>query len=45
MYPFGVLVKKNAHLTEEGLSNIRKMSKEINLITSVTNKTVPVGAG
>jgi len=33
------LVKKNAHLTEEGLSNIRKMSKEINLITSVTNKT------
>jgi len=33
------LVKNKAHLTEEGLNEIRKISKEINLITSVTNKT------
>ena len=32
------LVKNKAHLTEEGLSEIRKLSKEINLITSVTKK-------
>jgi hypothetical protein len=32
------LVKRNAHLTEEGLSEIRKLSKEVNLITSVTKK-------
>jgi hypothetical protein len=32
-------VKNKAHLTEEGLNEIRKISKEINLITSVTNKT------
>ena len=33
------LVKKKAHLTEKGLSEIRKLSKEVNLITSVTKKT------
>jgi hypothetical protein len=33
------LVKNKAHLTEEGLKEIRKISKEINFITSVTNKT------
>jgi hypothetical protein len=33
------LVKNKAHLTEEGLSEIRKLSKEVNLITSVTNNT------
>jgi hypothetical protein len=32
------LVKNKAHLTEEGLSEIRKLSKEINLITSITKK-------
>jgi len=32
------LVKNKAHLTEEGLSQIRKLSKEVNLITSVTKK-------
>jgi len=32
------LVKNKAHLTENGLSEIRKLSKEINLITSVTKK-------
>lgn len=32
------LVKKNAHLTEEGLNEIRKLSKEVNLITSITKK-------
>lgn len=33
------MVKAKAHLTETGLSDIKKISKEINLITSVTNKT------
>ena len=33
------LVKNKAHLTEEVLSEIRKLSKEVNLITSVTKKT------
>ena len=33
------LVKNKAHLTEKGLSEIRKLSKEINLITSITKKT------
>jgi hypothetical protein len=33
------LVKNKAHLTEEGLSEIRKLSKEVNLIASVTKKT------
>jgi len=33
------LVKKKAHLTEKGLSEIRKLSKEVNLISSVTKKT------
>jgi len=32
------LVKNKAHFTENGLSEIRKLSKEINLITSVTKK-------
>ena len=32
------LVKNKAHLTEKGLSEIRKLSKEVNLITSVTKK-------
>jgi LAGLIDADG endonuclease len=32
------LVKNKAHLTEKGLLEIRKLSKEINLITSVTKK-------
>ena len=32
------LVKNKAHLTEEGLNVIRKLSKEINLITSITKK-------
>jgi hypothetical protein len=32
------LVKNKAHLTEEGLNEIRKLSKEVNLITSVTKK-------
>ena len=32
------LVKNKAHLTEQGLSEIRKLSKEVNLITSVTKK-------
>ena len=32
------LVKNKAHLTEEGLNEIKKLSKEINLITSVTKK-------
>jgi len=33
------LVCNKAHLTEEGLSEIRKIKKEINLINSVTGKT------
>jgi len=33
------LVKAKAHFTEHGLSDIKKLSKEINLITSVSNKT------
>ena len=33
------LVQNKAHLTETGLSEIRKLSKEINLITSITKKT------
>lgn len=33
------LVCKKAHLTEDGLAEIRKIKKEINLITSVTGKT------
>jgi hypothetical protein len=32
------LIKNNAHLTENGLNEIKKLSKEINLITSVTKK-------
>jgi hypothetical protein len=32
------LVINKAHLTEEGLSRIRKLSKEVNLITSITKK-------
>ena len=32
------LVKNKAHLTEKGLSEIRKISKEVNLITSITKK-------
>lgn len=32
------LVQKKAHLTQEGLNEIRKLSKEINLITSITKK-------
>ena len=32
------LVQKKAHITEEGLSEIRKLSKEINIITSITKK-------
>jgi hypothetical protein len=31
-------VKNKAHLSEEGLYKIRILSKEINLITSVTKK-------
>ena len=34
------LVQKKAHITEEGLSEIRKLSKEINIITSITKKLV-----
>jgi len=33
------LVCNKAHLTAEGLAEIRKIKKEINLITSVTGKT------
>ena len=33
------MVKNKAHLSELGLVNIRKLSKEVNLITSITNKT------
>lgn len=33
------MVKAKAHLNESGLKSIKKISKEINLITSVTNKT------
>ena len=32
------LVQNNQHLTEKGLSEIRKLSKEVNLITSITKK-------
>jgi hypothetical protein len=32
------LVKNKAHLKEEGLSDIRKLSKQINLISSITKK-------
>lgn len=32
------LVKNKAHLTEQGLNEIRKLSKQVNLITSVTKK-------
>lgn len=32
------LVKNKAHLTEKGLNEIRKLSKEVNLITSITKK-------
>lgn len=32
------LVKNKAHLTEKGLSDIRKLSKEINLVSSITKK-------
>jgi hypothetical protein len=34
-----VLTKTNAHLTKNGLNIIRKLSKQVNLINSVTNKT------
>ena len=34
------LVKKKAHLQEKGLSEIRKLSKQVNLITSITKKLV-----
>ncbi len=33
------MVKNQAHLTGTGISDIRKLSKEINLVTSITNKT------
>ena len=33
------LVNNKVHLTENGLSQIRKISKEINIITSITGKT------
>ena len=33
------LVLAKAHLTEKGLHEIRKLSKQVNLITSITNKT------
>lgn len=32
------LVENKAHLTEKGLNEIRKLSKEINIITSITKK-------
>ena len=32
------LVKNKAHLTEQGLNEIRKLSKEVNIITSITKK-------
>lgn len=32
------LIQNNQHLTEKGLSEIRKLSKEVNLITSITKK-------
>lgn len=32
------LVKNKAHLTEDGLYEIRKLSKEVNIITSITKK-------
>ena len=32
------LVQNKAHLTKEGLAEIRKLSKEINIITSITKK-------
>jgi hypothetical protein len=32
-------VCNKAHLTEEGLSEIRKIKKEINLLNSITGKT------
>ena len=32
------LVKNKAHLTEKGLNEIRKLSKEVNIITSITKK-------
>ena len=32
------LVKYKSHLTKEGLDEIKILSKQINLITSVTNK-------
>ena len=34
------LVKKKAHLQEKKLSEIRKLSKQVNLITSITKKLV-----
>lgn len=33
------LVNNKAHLTKKGLDEIRKISKEVNLITSITRKT------
>ena len=30
------LLNNKAHLTEKGLNEIRKLSKEVNLITSIT---------
>lgn len=33
------LVKLNCHLTQQGLIEIRKLSKQINLDTSITRKT------
>ena len=32
------LVQNKAHLTEKGLNEIRKLSKEVNIITSITKK-------
>ena len=32
------LVNKKEHLTENGLIEIRKISKQVNLITSITKK-------
>jgi hypothetical protein len=33
------MVFNNEHLTKDGLDTIRKLSKEINLITSISRKT------
>ena len=33
------MVNNKAHLTETGLNDIRRLSKQVNLLTSITNKT------